>query len=55
MPELYVEPANEAELARVLEYANQFGMQVAPRGGGTKLDWGTAAQAIDLMISIRKV
>lgn len=53
-PELYVEPANEAELARVLEYANRAGMLVAPRGGGTKMDWGTAAQAIDLMISSAK-
>jgi glycolate oxidase FAD binding subunit len=26
-------------------------MQVAPRGGGTKLDWGSAPQAIDLLIS----
>lgn len=53
-PELYVEPANEAELARVLEYANQAGMLIAPRGGGTKMDWGPAAQAIDLMISSAK-
>jgi glycolate oxidase FAD binding subunit len=50
-PELYVEPANEAELARVLEYATRSGMLVAPRGAGTKMDWGTAAQAIDLMVS----
>lgn len=53
-PELYVEPANEAELARVLEYANRAEMQVAPRGGGTKMDWGNAPQVIDLMISSAK-
>jgi glycolate oxidase FAD binding subunit len=50
-PELHVEPANEAELAHVLEYANRTEMLVTPRGGGTKMDWGTAPQAIDLMIS----
>jgi glycolate oxidase FAD binding subunit len=54
VPELYAEPANEAEMARVLEYANRAEMLVAPRGGGTKMDWGPAAQAIDLMISSAK-
>jgi glycolate oxidase FAD binding subunit len=41
-------------LARVLEYANRAEMLVAPRGGGTKMDWGPCAQAIDLMISSAK-
>ncbi len=54
MPELYAEPANEAEMARVLEYANRAEMLVVPRGSGTKMDWGPAAQAIDLMISSAK-
>jgi glycolate oxidase FAD binding subunit len=53
-PELHVEPANEIDLAKVLEYANREGMLVAPRGGGTKLDWGNSPQAIDLMISTKK-
>jgi glycolate oxidase FAD binding subunit len=55
VPELYLEPANEAELARVLEYANRTGMRVAARGGGTKLDWGSAPQAVDLMVSTAKL
>jgi glycolate oxidase FAD binding subunit len=50
-PELYIEPADEAELSRVLEYANRAEMLVAPRGGSTKSDWGTAPCAIDLAIS----
>jgi glycolate oxidase FAD binding subunit len=54
VPELYAEPANEAELARVLEYANRAEMLVTPRGSGTKMDWGPAAQAIDLMVSSAK-
>jgi glycolate oxidase FAD binding subunit len=55
VPELYVEPANETELARVLEYASRAGMLVTPRGSGTKLDWGATPQAIDLMISTAKL
>jgi glycolate oxidase FAD binding subunit len=54
VPELYVEPANDAELSRVLEYARRENLQVAPRGDGTKLDWGTAPASIDLMISTAK-
>ena len=51
VPELCIEPANETELSRALDYARQSGLLVAPRGGGTKLDWGTAPRAIDLAIS----
>jgi glycolate oxidase FAD binding subunit len=39
----------------VLKYATDAGMQVSPRGGGTKLSWGTAPQAIDLMVSTAKL
>ena len=42
-------------MAKVLEYANSAGIQVVPRGRGTKLDWGTAPQVIDLMISTAKL
>jgi glycolate oxidase FAD binding subunit len=55
VPELFVTPANEVELAKVLECAGRMELQVAPRGGGTKLDWGTAPQSIDLMISTAKL
>jgi glycolate oxidase FAD binding subunit len=51
MPELHIEPANETELSRVLQYANQNGLQVSPRGGGTKADWGLNPQSIELMVS----
>jgi glycolate oxidase FAD binding subunit len=53
-PDLYVEPANEAEMAGVLAYANQAGILVAPRGSATKLDWGASPRQIDLMISTAK-
>jgi glycolate oxidase FAD binding subunit len=51
VPELYIEPATETELSRALDYARQAGLLVSPRGGGTKLEWGTAPRAIDLAIS----
>ena len=53
-PELHIEPANEAELARVLQYANQHGIGVLPRGAGTKADWGISPKSIDLMVSTAK-
>lgn len=55
VPELFAAPANEAELAKVLEYASCNGLQVAPRGGGTKHDWGIVSQGIHLMISTAKL
>lgn len=52
VPELYVEPGSESELGRVLNYANTEGLLVAPRGGGTKLDWGVAPkEEINLVVS----
>jgi glycolate dehydrogenase FAD-binding subunit len=50
-PALCVEPADEAELSRVLQYANDAELMVSPRGGGTKLEWGTAPSGMDLAIS----
>jgi glycolate dehydrogenase FAD-binding subunit len=51
VPELYVEPADEGELSRVLRYANQAELLVSPRGSGSKLQWGTPPPAVDLAIS----
>jgi len=53
-PELCIEPANEAEMAGVLAHANQAGILITPRGGGTKVEWGTSPREIDLMISTAK-
>ena len=41
-PQLVVAPGNEAEVAAVLRCANEAGIAVIPRGGGTKLEWGNA-------------
>ena len=51
IPEVYVEPVEESQLARVLQYANQAELMVCPRGGGTKLEWGTAPPEVELAVS----
>lgn len=48
---LVVEPGNEAEVAAVLRFANDAGLRVAPRGGGTKLCWGNPPAPVDLIVS----
>ena len=49
-PEI-AQPASETELARVLADAASRGLKVAPRGGGTKSDWGNPPQHVDLVLS----
>jgi glycolate oxidase FAD binding subunit len=46
-----ITPASEEDLARVLADADGRGLKVAPRGGGTKSDWGHPPQRIDLVLS----
>lgn len=48
---VHVEPGNQAELAAVLAYANENGLRVAPRGGGTKTCWGNPSPQTDLILS----
>jgi glycolate oxidase FAD binding subunit len=50
-----LEPASEAELARLLARANADGVAVVPRGGGTKMDWGNPPEKADLVLSTRKL
>jgi glycolate oxidase FAD binding subunit len=50
-PELVLEPATEVELASVLRLANEAGLAVIPRGGGTKLGWGNPPARADLVLS----
>lgn len=50
-PQVVVEPGNADEAARVLSDANAAGLLVAPRGGGTKMDWGNAPRGIDVVVS----
>ena len=50
-PRLVLEPANESELATALRVANDAGLAVVPRGGGTKLDWGNPPARADIVLS----
>ena len=48
---VHVEPGTETELAAALAYANENGMRVAPRGGGTKTCWGNPSPKTDVILS----
>src|SRR5207302_7667078 len=50
-PQMVIEPANAEEMAKVLKTATNAGLQVIPRGGGTKLDWGNPPRGAQLIIS----
>src|SRR5216110_2442771 len=50
-PQLIVEPAAEQQLAAALRLANEAGLAVIPRGGGTKLAWGNPLSRADLILS----
>ena len=50
-PEYVVSPGNEQELAAILACANEAGLSVLPRGGGTKLDWGNPPERAAIVLS----
>ena len=50
-PALVVEPATVEATAQALAYADQQGLAVAPRGGGTRLSWGRPPERLDLVLS----
>jgi glycolate oxidase FAD binding subunit len=50
-----VEPGSEQELSAVLRYANEAGLRVAPRGGGSKLTWGNPPEHVDLIVSMARL
>src|SRR5260221_3376047 len=51
LPQFVAEPKDEKQLAAALSIANEGGFSVAPRGGGTKLDWGNPPKKADLVLS----
>lgn len=55
VPQFVVEPENEQQLARVLSSANEAGLAVVPRGGGTKMDWGNPPKRADLLLSTARL
>jgi len=54
-PRFVIEPASEEEVGAVLRLANDEGLAVIPRGGGTKLDWGNPPSRADVILSLRRL
>jgi len=51
LPQFVAEPRDEQQLAALLACANEAGLAVIPRGGGTKLSWGNRPARADLILS----
>jgi glycolate oxidase FAD binding subunit len=54
-PQMVIEPGSPDEIARVLKTATSAGLQVIPRGGASKMDWGNPPRGGDLIISTRRL
>src|ERR1035438_8763285 len=54
-PKMVVEPGTQDEVARVLKVASSAGFRVIPRGGATKMEWGTSAGGGDLIVSTARL
>ena len=54
-PQIVIEPGSVDEVARALRSAALAGLLLAPRGGGTKMEWGNAPQGVDLILSTRRL
>lgn len=48
VPQMVVEPGNPEEVAGALKIATSAGLQVIPRGGATKIDWGNPLRVGEL-------
>lgn len=54
-PDLVVAPGSTEEAAEILRMANDAGLAVIPRGGGTKLAWGNRPRQARLIISTERL
>lgn len=54
-PQTIVEPGDEQELSAILKLANEDGLAVIPRGGGTKLGWGNPPMRADVVVSTARL
>ena len=48
LPQMVIEPGNPEEVAGALKIATGAGLQVIPRGGATKMDWGNPPRVREL-------
>src|ERR1700740_2264120 len=54
-PQLVLEPSTEQQLGTALRLANEAGLAVIPRGGGTKLGWGNPPSRADVILSTARL
>lgn len=54
-PRFAAEPASVEEISALMKLASRSGWRVAPRGGGTKLAWGSAPTRVDLVIATARM
>jgi glycolate oxidase FAD binding subunit len=55
VPSIVVSPGDEGEVASVLSAATARGLVVVPRGGGTKIDWGSPPERCDVLLSTSRI
>jgi glycolate oxidase FAD binding subunit len=60
VPQMVIEPGTPEEVASALKIATSAGLQVMPRGGGTKMDWGNPPRRAEppnaaLILSTRRL
>lgn len=55
VPALVAHPRSTAEVSAVLHAAHGRGLRVVPRGTGTRLCWGDAPIAVDLVVDVSRL
>ena len=55
VPRFVVEPDSAEAVADTLAWASRDALSVLTRGAGTKLGWGPAPRAIDVLLSTRRL
>ncbi len=55
VPGIVVLPGDEGEVASVLSAATARGLSVVPRGGGTKIEWGSPPERCDVLLSTARI
>jgi glycolate oxidase FAD binding subunit len=54
-PSAVVEPATIEEAAAVLQTCSSRGLTIVPRGGGSKIGWGSTPERMDVILSTRRL
>ncbi len=54
-PWFVIEPESEQQIAAALRFANDAGLAVIPRGGGTKLGWGNPPSRAGVILSTARL